>query len=564
MRRIALVALATLLVAGCPKNHAPDAPLVPSGPSAVTKGSQTQYWSSAVDPDGDSVCIRFDWGDGDTSNWSQYVASGESVSMTHAWSAVGSYSVRAQASDATGGPSKWSPACAVQITDDNRAPIVPSSPSGPAAVAKDSLASYSSAASDPDGDSVCIRFDWGDGDTSEWSQPFASGEAITASHVWRDTGVYQAMAQARDGHGEISGWSAQAQVVIALPGTLVWRYRTGGRVQSTPAIGADGTIYFGSFDSCVYALRPDGSLAWSYRTDGSVFSSPTIGSDGTIYVGSWDGYLYALGSGGALRWRFSTAGYVDAIPALGTDGTVYFGSCDSYFYALNPDGSQKWRFRTGDRVKSSAAIGSDGTIYVGSHDRHLYAFNPDGTEQWSYPVPSAVCSSPALGFDGTIHFGSDGGHVTALHPDGTLKWTYLPGGSVGWAGPAIGTDGNIYVGSDDGYIHAIDSFGSRVWRYWAGGQAGHSTPAVAADGTIYFSPHGGTLYALGPASLLKWSYETGAQWCGSAAIGPDGTVYFSTSDSCLYAIRGLSALANTPWPKLHHDSKNTGRVGGGR
>jgi outer membrane protein assembly factor BamB len=36
------------------------------------------------------------------------------------------------------------------------------------------------------------------------------------------------------------------------------------------------------------------SLKWRYETDGWIDSSPAIGSDGTIYVGSDDSYLYAI------------------------------------------------------------------------------------------------------------------------------------------------------------------------------------------------------------------------------------------------------------------------------
>ena len=33
---------------------------------------------------------------------------------------------------------------------------------------------------------------------------------------------------------------------------------------------------------------------WEFKTGGSVFSSPAIGSDGTVYVGSVDKKLYAI------------------------------------------------------------------------------------------------------------------------------------------------------------------------------------------------------------------------------------------------------------------------------
>ena len=78
-------------------------------------------------------------------------------------------------------------------------------------------------------------------------------------------------------------------------GSLKWKYETNrGIYSSSPAIGSDGTIYVGSLDNYLYAIRPDGSFKWKYMTDGEIRSSPAIGSDGTIYVGSADDYLYAI------------------------------------------------------------------------------------------------------------------------------------------------------------------------------------------------------------------------------------------------------------------------------
>jgi hypothetical protein len=50
----------------------------------------------------------------------------------------------------------------------------------------------------------------------------------------------------------------------------------------------------GSDDANLYAINPDSTLKWKNPTGGAVDSSPAIGSDGTIYVGSNDNYLYAI------------------------------------------------------------------------------------------------------------------------------------------------------------------------------------------------------------------------------------------------------------------------------
>jgi outer membrane protein assembly factor BamB len=76
---------------------------------------------------------------------------------------------------------------------------------------------------------------------------------------------------------------------------LKWSYSTGDLINGKAAIGPDGTIYVGSWDSFLYALNPDGTLKWKFETDDAIVSAATIGADGTIYFGSDDGRFYAVG-----------------------------------------------------------------------------------------------------------------------------------------------------------------------------------------------------------------------------------------------------------------------------
>ena len=41
------------------------------------------------------------------------------------------------------------------------------------------------------------------------------------------------------------------------PGTVLWEFETGGDVYSSPAIGSDGTVYVGSHDKKLYAIKTD-------------------------------------------------------------------------------------------------------------------------------------------------------------------------------------------------------------------------------------------------------------------------------------------------------------------
>ena len=41
------------------------------------------------------------------------------------------------------------------------------------------------------------------------------------------------------------------------PGTVLWEFETGLYVLSSPAIGSDGTVYVGSGDKKLYAIKTD-------------------------------------------------------------------------------------------------------------------------------------------------------------------------------------------------------------------------------------------------------------------------------------------------------------------
>src|SRR3972149_1355567 len=73
---------------------------------------------------------------------------------------------------------------------------------------------------------------------------------------------------------------------------LKWTFQAQGPVTSSPAIGEDGTIYFGSTDKKFYAVTGEGGLKWVFETQGEVESSPVIRKEGTILFGSLARYLY--------------------------------------------------------------------------------------------------------------------------------------------------------------------------------------------------------------------------------------------------------------------------------
>ena len=89
---------------------------------------------------------------------------------------------------------------------ENEPPEKPSKPSGPTSGKAGTSYSYSSSTTDPDGDQVWYKWDWGD-ETSGWDGPYDSGDAVDASHIWDEKGDYSIKVKAKDVHGEESPWS---------------------------------------------------------------------------------------------------------------------------------------------------------------------------------------------------------------------------------------------------------------------------------------------------------------------------------------------------------------------
>ena len=90
----------------------------------------------------------------------------------------------------------------------------------------------------------------------------------------------------------------------------MWSFATGGKAWGIPAVGADGTVYFTSYDNKIYALDSwTGDKKWEFATGGQVWTSPAIAPDGSVYFGSNDHKVYAIqGSSGPLESPWAMRG----------------------------------------------------------------------------------------------------------------------------------------------------------------------------------------------------------------------------------------------------------------
>ncbi len=353
---------------------------------------------------------------------------------------------------------------------------------------------------------------------------------------------------------------SEAHAASAL--TNEWSLAVQSQSDSAPAVGPDGTIYFGTRKGKLWAVNPDGSRKWVFGAGSEIKSAPAVGADSTVYFGSRDRKLYAVRANGKEAWEFRTGGWVDSSPALAHDGTVYFGSWDRNFYALDASGRQRWRFPTAGEIDSSPAIGADGTIYFGSHDHKLYALTPQGQKKWEFATGGPIVSSPALNGDQCLYFTSVDGCLYALNLDGSLRWRLRTGG-ITESSPVIGSDGTIYVGVLQ-YLWAISPEGQKKWGPVGGEYYPiEASPVVLGDGSICYVTSRGMLYYSSPEGASRHLYSLLGYGYGSPAVGPNGMIFvpdWGIPYGGFTALRAGATLAHTPWPKFRGNARNTGNL----
>ncbi len=205
-----------LITMACKKNSAPQEPEIVSYPSIGIKDVPYIIEVTAQDPDGDLLAVVLDYGDGTYSSLSKYFPSGDTISFEHTWTSAGTYTLKARASDEDGAASSWSAGVTVQIVEGGSAPNVPMIISYPSQGYVDSVYTIRVSASDPDGDSVSVQVDFGDGSPLHWSNYQPSGSEITFYHSWSNPGSYSIRAKAKDVIGKQSDWSDPVTVEIIL------------------------------------------------------------------------------------------------------------------------------------------------------------------------------------------------------------------------------------------------------------------------------------------------------------------------------------------------------------
>jgi hypothetical protein len=194
-------------------NQPPVTPIISGPNNGLVNYNYTFSIGPISDPDGDSMYSKWDWGDGNITDWLGPYGSGQIVTASHAWTHVGVYEIRAKLKDTFGSESNWSEPFTITIIE-NGPPAIPTI-SGPSdGIVNHDYTFSIGPISDPDGDSMYCKWDWGDGNITEWLGPYSSGQIIYASHLWILPGIYEIRAKLKDTYGLESNWSEPHPMTI--------------------------------------------------------------------------------------------------------------------------------------------------------------------------------------------------------------------------------------------------------------------------------------------------------------------------------------------------------------
>jgi len=208
-------------------------------------------------------------------------------------------------------------------------------------------------------------------------------------------------------------------------GRVVWKSRIGEAIYSSAAASSDqNTLYFGANDSQLYAIDvKSGEIVWSRMLFGKIEASPAVGSDGTIYVADFGGIVSAiLPRDGSVKWKYEIPNRAPIVssPTLDLEGTTYIGSKTKHAFAIRRDGTLKWSLHLNENVDSTPVLDRDGKLVFGGSKGTVYVVDSElGHLLFSFNMGSGVYASPVLSSNNVMFVTTKKGDVFAVAGDRT-------------------------------------------------------------------------------------------------------------------------------------------------
>ncbi len=335
----------------------------------------------------------------------------------------------------------------------------------------------------------------------------------------------------------------------------------------------------------------DGGIRWGFGSSvglGPINDQPAIGAgDGTsaaIYVASNAGFIYALSPGGAALWSadagtttvFSVGPAVDN--AAWTDGgtveqAVVPASSVAKLWAASSTTANAPFSVTSDNVDSfSSPMVFKGFVWFGTGvqgtsgniSRHPMVGN--GTLGAAAIATGATAARPYWGLitDGSSVF------AATVRPTQNTRWdmySISQSLAVTWDNvnahlsgePTIDINGKLIASDYANNVSKVEPADGGFTTLTTEGNAGH-TPLQGSDGHWYLPRNGGYLTAR-VGSQLSWFLDPpNTTTMKNAVMDCQGRLFVASGNTVYAFITDDHGLADTPWPALRRDSRNTGNA----
>jgi hypothetical protein len=338
------------------------------------------------------------------------------------------------------------------------------------------------------------------------------------------------------------------RIIVGASNSKLYFYDPGGAAPTSVSVGSIGisaapsvgptAIWVGSEDGRVYAVKLDGSGILNgsgCNTGGSVRGTPALnGSNPEVaFAGSNAARLFAADTGATCIPSPLTDAFT-AAPAVDRTGRILAATATAtatatlrrYLFdgAFTPD----WNVQVGVNVLAPVALDASDNAWTGSQDGKLNVTTPAGATTTLKTLGGSIGDSAIILANGDVVVGDQSKALHRFAPDGTQVWTAEPtlAGAVLAPLAVSGGDAALLVPTTAGTIHAIDGGGAEVWS------ATLSAGLALREGNIHEVQGSGI-----------------------------STAYFGCSDGTLYAVIVDGRLdVAAPWPKSHHDTRNTGNA----
>jgi fibronectin type 3 domain-containing protein len=316
----------------------------------------------------------------DVHNVTTYTVTGLTAGQTYYFAAT--------AYDTSGNESGYSNPVSYAVPGVNGAPTTPVTPTGLSSALVNTAIAFSTSATDPNGDSLQYRYDWGGGVLSGWG-------AASQSHSWSAAGQYAVKAQARDSLGLESAWSGAKTVTISP--------NTQNQAPAAVNAGSDQTVNAAATVSLSGSgTDPEnGTLTYQWRQTGG--TSVAL-SNATSAMASFTAPNIATGTATlTFELRVTDEGGLSAVDTLAVvvqspdiDGDGVPNSQDAF-----PTNPAEWKDSNGNGIGDNAE-GENGAMSYLS----IGVYRPS-TGKWYLDVDMNGLWS-GCGLDGCYSFGANG------------------------------------------------------------------------------------------------------------------------------------------------------------